>query len=29
MICSKVLDEYAACLPEYERVGENGLVYKG
>jgi len=28
-ICDKVLEDYAACLPEYERIGEHGLVYKG
>lgn len=28
-ICRKVLDDYAACLPEYERIGEHGLVFKG
>lgn len=28
-ISRKVLDDYAACLPEYERIGEHGVVFKG
>lgn len=28
-ICDKVLNDYAACLPGYERVGANTLVFKG
>lgn len=28
-ICNKVLDDYVACLPEYERISEHGFVYKG
>lgn len=28
-ICDKVLTDYASCLPEYERVGADGLVFKG
>ena len=27
-ICNKVLDDYVACLPEYERSGEHGIVFK-
>lgn len=28
-ICSKILDDYVACLPEYQRIGEHGVVFKG
>ena len=28
-ITNKVLDDYAACLPDYERIGKRGLVFKG
>ena len=28
-ITDKILDDYAACLPEYERIGERGLAFKG
>lgn len=28
-ITNKILDDYAACLPEYERIGKRGLVFKG
>lgn len=28
-ICDKVMTDYASCLPEYERVGADGLVFMG
>lgn len=28
-ICGKVLEDYITCLPEYERIGEHGVVFKG
>lgn len=28
-ICDKVLKDYACALPEYERIGEIGIVFKG
>ena len=28
-MCEKVLNDYVACLPDYERVGADGIVFKG
>lgn len=28
-ICDKLLRDYVCCLPEYERIGEHGFVFKG